>query len=65
MPAKAGFFMPAHTYQIAIKEDGQWLREYVCASDRVGAVQQFLEEHPMLSIEFLYQADALEVERCD
>lgn len=57
--------MPAYTYQIAIKENDKWLREYVCAEDKYQAVYNFLEEHPMWSLEFLLQADELEVEVCD
>ena len=56
--------MPAHTFQIAIKEDNKWLREYVCAEDRVQAVYTFIETHPQWTLEFLLQADELEVEAC-
>ncbi len=57
--------MPAYTYQIAIKENDKWLREYVCAEDKYQAVYSFLEERPMWSLEFLLQADEFEVERCE
>lgn len=56
--------MPAHTYQIAICEEGRWLREYVCAEDRVQAVYNFIESNPQWTIEFLLQADEFEVEAC-
>ena len=56
--------MPCYTYQLAIKNDGEWRREYVCAEDRLGAVETFLEENPLLTLELLLQSDELEVERC-
>jgi len=56
--------MAAWTYQIAVKTNGKWCREYVCAEDRVSAVQQFLEENPFLTLDHLLQSEQLEVERC-
>ena len=63
-----GFFveiMPCWTYQIAIRENDKWLREYVCAEDRVGAVMMFCEAYPQYPLEFLLQSDVFEVERCE
>ena len=54
-----------HTFQIAIKEDNEWMREYVCAQDKVSAVYQFLEDFPMMTLEFILQADEFEVEACE
>ena len=56
--------MAAHTFQIAIKNDGQWVREYVCACDKTQAVFEYLEAHPMYTLEWLLQADRFEVEAC-
>jgi hypothetical protein len=56
--------MPNYTYQIYLKYDGLETREYVCAEDRMSAVNQFLEENPYLSIDFLLQSEQIEVERC-
>jgi len=57
--------MPCWTYQIAINHEGNWRREYVCAEDRVGACQAFLEENPALTIDYLLDSDELEVEKCE
>lgn len=57
--------MPLYTYQIALKEDDEWFRAYVCAEDKYKAVFQLIEENPPLTLEFLLQSDELEVERCD
>lgn len=57
--------MPAYTYQVAINEDGKWVRDYVCAENKYQAVTQWLEEHPMMTLEFLLQSDDLQVERCE
>ena len=57
--------MPVYTYQVAIRDEGHWLRDYVCADDRIHAVYQFLESHPLMTLEFLLQSDKFEVERCD
>ena len=57
--------MPAiHTFQIAIRNDGQWVREYVCAPDKTAAVFEYLEQNPMYTLEWLLQADQFEVEAC-
>lgn len=42
-----------------------WTREYVCAEDRVCAMDQFKIHHPEFSDERLLGADWVEVERCD
>ena len=57
--------MPAHTYQIAIQNEGKWLREYVCAESRDTAVQVFLDENPPLTLDFLAGSQQFEVERCE
>lgn len=57
--------MPAYTYQVAIKDEGKWWREYVCAESKTAAVQTFLDEHPPLTIDFIMQAQSVEVERCE
>jgi len=56
--------MPAYTYQIAINESDNWTREYVCAENKYKAVNQFLTENPMFSLERLQEADEFEVEAC-
>ncbi len=56
--------MPAYTYQVALKTDNQWLRAYVCAEDKSGAVDQFIEDNPPLTYDALLRADRFEVECC-
>jgi len=54
-----------YTYQIAIKMDQFWTRDYVCASDRKQAVLRWLEDHPMYSLGWLVdECEQIEVERC-
>ena len=57
--------MPNWTYQVALKNNGQWHHDYVCAEDRVGAVNEYLKEHPTMTLDSLISSEGLEVERCE
>ena len=57
-----------HTFQIAIKNNGAWTREYVCARDRMDAISVYLEENPSVTLDDIVAlamtAEVFEVEAC-
>ena len=59
------FVMPAYTYQVALKDQGQWQHDYVCAKDRTDAVNEYLKENPYMTLDRLLHSEAFEVERCE
>ena len=53
-----------YTYQIAIRDEGHWLRDYVCACDKYQAMLVWLDDHPLYSIGWLAECDEVHCERC-
>ena len=59
--------MPANTYQIAIKTNGQWFREYFCAESRAGALGEFMVKNGLTEDGIKYikdSSDHFEIESC-
>jgi len=56
--------MPARTYEIYGKDDGFFIRDFVCAPNKEAAVMEFLERHKWLDLGYLVQLDEFEVSEC-
>mgnify|MGYP000138510560 FL=1 len=48
-----------------MKVETDWIRSYVCAENKAGAVDAFIRENPPLTMDALVRADQFEVERCE
>ena len=59
--------MPAYTYQIAIKTNGNWYRDYFCAESRAGALGEFMVKNGLTEAGIRYIKDSathFEIESC-
>ena len=43
--------MPAHTFQISVKEDHALTQDYVCARDKFSAMEEFMVANPEFNLD--------------
>jgi hypothetical protein len=56
--------MPAHTFQISVKEDHKLTQDYVCARDKFSAMEEFMVANPDFNLDRIVSAHWVEVEEC-
>ena len=57
--------MPCQTYQVYLQTGHDICRDYVCATSKTQAAQEFLAVHPEYTIADFVTADQFEVEPVD